>query len=153
MHFWDGIACADSDPKETAAAGAKTERPAEEKMSLDETLPAESKGEPEPSVHSVSVVSTVLNSSEEAVQMSEVDSGMICESEGARDGEELQEVKQDGPVVGVGAPNPPVDETFKSLQSLLDKYTVYFGDINFDHISPGNNPRIVRDSGVKSLRI
>ena len=41
MRFWDGIACADSDPKETAAAGAKTERPAEEKMSLDETLPAE----------------------------------------------------------------------------------------------------------------
>ena len=57
----------------------------------------------------------MLTSSEEAVQMSEVDSGMICESEGARDGEELQEVKQDGPVVGVGAPNPPVDETFKSL--------------------------------------
>jgi len=68
--FWDGIACADSDPKETAAAGEKTERPAEEKMSLDETLPAESKGEPEPSIDSVSVVSTVLTSSKEAVQMS-----------------------------------------------------------------------------------
>ena len=152
MRFWDGIACADSDPKETAAAGAKTERPAEEKMSLDETLPAESKGEPEPSVHSVSVVSTVLNSSEEAVQMSEVDSGMICESEGARDGDELQEVKQDGPVVGVAAPNRTVDESLKSLQSLLDKYTVYFGDIEFDRISPGNNPRIVRDSGVKIIK-
>ena len=79
---------------------------------------------------------------------------MISESEGARDGEVLQEVKQDTPVnMGVPAQNPPVDETFKSLQSLLDKYTVYFGDINFDRISPGNNPRIVRDSGVKSLRI
>ena len=66
----------------------------------------------------------------------------------------LQEVKQDTPVnMGVPAQNPPVDETFKSLQSLLDKYTFDFGDINFDHISPGNNPRIVRDSGVKSLRI
>ena len=152
MRFWDGIACADSDPKETAAAGAKTERPAEEKMSLDETLPAESKGEPEPSVHSVSVVSTVLNSSEEAVQMSEVDSGMICESEGATDGDELQEVKQDGPVVGVAAPNRTVDESFNSLQSLLDKYTIYFRDIAFDRISPGNNPRIVRDSGVKIIK-
>ena len=77
---------------------------------------------------------------------------MICESEGARDGEELQEVKQDGPVVGVAAPNPTVDESFKSLQSLLDKYTVYFGDIEFDRISPGNNPRIVRDSGVRKIK-
>ena len=54
--------------------------------------------------------------------------------------------------MGVPAPNPPVDETFKSLQSLLDKYTVYFGDIDFDRISPGNNPRIVRDSGVQIIK-
>jgi len=33
VHFWDGIACADSDLKETAAAGATTECPADEKMS------------------------------------------------------------------------------------------------------------------------
>ena len=152
MRFWDGIACADSAPKENAAAGEKSERPAEQPMSLDETLPAESKGGPEPSVRSVSVISTVLTSSAEAVQMSEGDSGMICESEGATDGEVLQEVKQDGPVVGVHAPNPPVDDNFKSLQSLLDKYMVYFGDIEFDRISPGNNPRIVRDSGVKIIK-
>ena len=44
MHFWDGIACADSAPKENAAAGEKSERPAEQLMSLDETFPAESKG-------------------------------------------------------------------------------------------------------------
>ena len=152
MRFWDGIACADSAPKENAAAGEKSERPAEQPMSLDETLPAESKGGPEPSVRSVSVISTVLTSSAETVQMSEGDSGMICESEGATDGEVLQEVKQDGPVVGVHAPNPPVDDNFKSLQSLLDKYMVYFGDIEFDRISPGNNPRIVRDSGVKIIK-
>ena len=42
----------------------------------------------------------------------------------------LQEVKQDGPVEGVAAPNRTVDESFKSLQSLLDKYTVYFGISN-----------------------
>ena len=83
MRFWDGIACADSAPKENAAAGEKSERPAEHPMSLDETLPAESKGGPEPSVRSVSVISTVLTSSAEAVQMSEGDSGMICDSEGA----------------------------------------------------------------------
>ena len=152
MCFWDGIACADSDPKETAAAGEKTECPAEEKMSLDETLHAQSKDEPESSVHSVSVVSTVLTSSEEAVQMSEVDLGLISESEVARDGEVLQEVKQDAPVVGVPAPNPPVDENIKSLQSLLDKYTVYFRAIDFDRISPGNNPRIVRHAGVKIIK-
>ena len=84
--------------------------------------------------------------------MSEADSGMICDSEGATDGEVLQEVKQDGPVVGVHAPNPPVEDNFKSLQSLLDNYMVYFGDIKFDRISPGNNPRIVRDSGVKIIK-
>ena len=94
----------------------------------------------------------MLTSSAETVQMSEGDSGMICESEGATDGEVLQEVKQDGPVVGVHAPNPPVEDNFKSLQSLLDKYMVYFGDIEFDRISPGNNPRIVRDSGVKIIK-
>ena len=138
--FWDGIACVDSAPKENAAAGEKSERPAEQPMSLGETLPAESKGGPEPSVRSVSVISTVLTSSAETVQMSEEDSGMICESEGATDGEVLQEVKQDGPVVGVDAPNPPVDDNFKSLQSLLDKYMVYFGDIEFDRISQGTTP-------------
>ena len=45
MHFWDGIACADSDPKESAAAGDKSERPAEQKMSLDETLPQNQRGD------------------------------------------------------------------------------------------------------------
>ena len=84
--------------------------------------------------------------------MSEADSGMICSSKGATDGEVLREVKQDGPVVGVHAPNPPVEDNFKSLQLLLDKYMVYFGDIEFDCISPGNNPRIVRDSGVKIIK-
>ena len=44
MFFWDGIACAHSDPKETSAAGEKSERPAEQKMSMNETLLAESKG-------------------------------------------------------------------------------------------------------------
>ena len=141
MRFWDGIACADSAPKENTAAGEKSEHPAEQPISLDETLPAESKGGAEPSVHSVSVISTVLTSSAEAVQMSEGDSGRICKSEGTTDGEVLQEVKQDGPVVGVHAPNPLVDDNFKSLQSLLDKYTVYFGDIEFDCISPQNHER------------
>ena len=41
MRFWDGIACADSAPKENAAAGEKSKRSAEQPMSLDETLPAE----------------------------------------------------------------------------------------------------------------
>ena len=66
--------------------------------------------------------------------------------------EELQEVKQDGPVVGVAAPHRTVDECLKSLQSLLDKYMVYFWNSKFDRISPGNNPRIVRDSGVKIIK-
>ena len=79
MHFWDGIACADeySDLKETTAEGDTSECPAEQKMSLDETLRAESKGEPEPSIDSVFIVSTTLTSSEEAVKMSEVGSGLI----------------------------------------------------------------------------
>ena len=54
--------------------------------------------------------------------------------------------------MGVAAPNRTVDESLKSLQSLLDKYTVNFGGIEFDRISPGNNPRIVRDSGVKIIK-
>ena len=54
--------------------------------------------------------------------------------------------------MGVAAPNHTVDESLKSLQSLLDKYTVYFGDIELDRISPGNNPRIVRDLGVKIIK-
>ena len=81
MHFWDGIACA-----ETTAEGDTSECPAEQKMSLDKTLRAESKGEPEPSIDSVFIVSTTLTSSEEAVKMSEVDSGLLSESESARDG-------------------------------------------------------------------
>ena len=95
MHFWDGIACEDSDLKETTAEGDTSECPAEQKMSLDETLRAESKGEPEPSIDSVFIVSTTLTSSEEAVKMSEVGSGLILK--GVRDGEVLQEVKQDTP--------------------------------------------------------
>ena len=63
-----GMVCADSAPKENAAAGEKSERPAEQPLSLDETLPAESKGGPEPSGRSVPVISTVLTSFAETVQ-------------------------------------------------------------------------------------
>jgi len=48
------------------------------------------------------------------------------------------------------ADSPP--GSVKSLQSLVDKYCVYTGYIDLDRISPGNNPRIVRQSSVKIIK-
>ena len=44
------------------------------------------------------------------------------------------------------------DVTVKSLQSLVEKYYVYTGYIELDKISPGNNPRIVKECSVKSIK-
>ena len=48
------------------------------------------------------------------------------------------------------ADSPP--GSVKSLRSLVDKYCVYTGYIDLDRISPGNNPRIVKQSSVKIIK-
>jgi len=75
-----------------------------------------------------------------------VDSQVIADSQVvvALDGAPAQvglAVQTDGPPGSV-----------KSLQSLVDKYCVYTGYIELDRISPGNNPRIVKDSSVKIIK-
>ena len=65
--------------------------------------------------------------------MSELNLGVICESEGAIDGPDvLQEANTEDVVQDDAVPNPPVDGNIQSLQSLVDKYIMYFGDIEFD---------------------
>ena len=42
--------------------------------------------------------------------------------------------------------------TIKSLQSLSQKYCVHEGYIELDRISPGNNPRIIKECSVKIIK-
>ena len=66
----------------------------------------------------------------------------------------LQEGALDSAPAQVGLPaqtNAPAGAV-KSLQSLVDKYCLYTGYIDLDRISPGNNPRNVKDCSVKSIK-
>ena len=85
MRHWDSILGAEADPKETADQVETSECPDDEMLLLDETLSAESKGEPEPAIDSVLVLPTVFNISVETVQVSGLNLGMISESVGATD--------------------------------------------------------------------
>ena len=64
----------------------------------------------------------------------------------------IREVVSDsagGVVTATGEPKPHGP---KSLQSLVQKYCVYEGYIELDRISPGNNPRVVKECSVDIIK-
>ena len=169
IRFWDGI----TGPEEEIAAVETL--PVTAPVAAVETLPvtapvetrgsmgteelsssgnlssAESKGATEP------IASNLAGSSEsmevvESVQLPPTISKAIVDNQVIADSQVV--VALDGAPAQVGLPaqtdSPP--GSVKSLQSLVDKYCVCTGYIELDRISPGNNPRIVKDSSVKIIK-
>ena len=160
IHFWDAITGPKEDKPagETAPVTAPVETrgsPATQELSSSGNLSsAESKGATEP------IASDLAGSSEsmgvvETVQLPPPISEAIADSQVVVDSTNvLQEGALDSAPaqVGLSAQTNAPAGAMKSLQSLVVKYCVNAGFIDLDRISPGNNPRIVKDCNVKIIK-
>ena len=125
-----------------AITGPKEDKPAGETTPV--TAPVETRGSPATQELSSS---GNLSSAESKGATEPIASDLAGSSESMEVVVESTNVLQELPA----QTNAPAG-TVKSLQSLVDKYCVYTGYIDLDRISPGNNPRIVKDCSVKIIK-
>ena len=145
IRFWDKILGSSSDteaaqhpvvsPQGTPVVEARGS-PDRQNLSLGGNLTSEGlKGASEP-VSSDLAVSSESSEVVGAVQLPDAIREVVSDSAG-------------GVVTASGEPKPHGP---KSLQSLVQKYCVYEGYIELDRISPGNNPRVVKECSVDIIK-
>ena len=145
IRFWDKILGSSSDteaaqqpvvsPQGTPVVEARGS-PDRQNLTLSGNLTSEGlKGASEP-VSSDLAVSSESSEVVGAVQLPDAIREVVSDSAG-------------GVVTATGEPKPHGP---KSLQSLVQKYCVYEGYIELDRISPGNNPRVVKECSVDIIK-
>ena len=159
IRFWDKILGCSSDteaaqhpvvsPQGTPVVEARGS-PDRQNLTLGGNLTSEGlKGASEP-VSSDLAVSSESSEVVGAVQLPDAIREVVSDSAGVVEASTMQATPAgSGVVTATGEPKPHGP---KSLQSLVQKYCVYEGYIELDRISPGNNPRVVKECSVDIIK-